>query len=113
MTAKDKGELFPGTLEMLILATLRPGPLHGYLISQRIQQTSDDLLHVEEGSLYPALQRLLIEGWATAEWGLSARNRRVRIYTITPAGLEQMNRERGRVSRVIDGIARVMKLVEA
>jgi PadR family transcriptional regulator PadR len=113
MAAIDKGDLLPGTLEMLILVTLRREPLHGYAIAQRIHQTSDDLLRVEEGSLYPALQRMLIEGWVSAEWGTSARNRRVRIYTLTPAGRKQLSREMKRVGRVIDGIARVMRPSEA
>ena len=109
MAAPDKGDLLPGTLEMLILVTLRREPLHGYAIAQRIQQNSDDLLRVEEGSLYPALQRMLIEGWVSAEWGLSARNRRIRIYTLTAAGRKQLSRETKRVGRLIDGIARVMR----
>jgi transcriptional regulator len=109
----EKGDLLPGTLEMLILLTLRRGPLHGYAIAQRIKQNSDDLLRVEEGSLYPALQRMLIEGWVSAEWGTSARNRRVRVYTLTPAGRKQLTRETKRVGRVIDGIARVMRPSEA
>jgi PadR family transcriptional regulator len=113
MTAPDKGDLLPGTLEMLILVTLRRQPLHGYAIAQRIQQNSDDLLRVEEGSLYPALQRLLIEGWVSARWGMSARNRRVRIYTLTAAGRKQLSREMKRVGRVMDGIARVMRPSEA
>jgi PadR family transcriptional regulator PadR len=109
MPNPDKGGLLPGTLEMLILRTLRREPLHGYAIAQRIRQNSDDLLRVEEGSLYPALQRMLIEGWVSAEWGASARNRRVRVYTLTPAGRKQLSREIKRVGRVIDGIARVMR----
>ena len=109
----DKGDLLPGTLEMLILLTLRREPLHGYAIAQRIQQNSGELLHVEEGSLYPALQRMLIEGWVTAEWGMSTRNRRVRIYSLTAAGRKQMNREVKRVGRVLDGIARLMRPSEA
>jgi PadR family transcriptional regulator, regulatory protein PadR len=113
MPPTDKGELLPGTLEMLILSTLRLGPLHGYGIAQSIQQSSDHLLRVEEGSLYPALQRLLIEGWVSAEWGTSARNRRVRVYTLTSAGRKQLNREVERLSRVIDGITRVIRPSEA
>ncbi|HVP46049.1 MAG TPA: PadR family transcriptional regulator [Bryobacteraceae bacterium] len=109
MARNEKGDLLPGTLEMLILLTLRRGPLHGYAIAQRIKQNSDDLLRVEEGSLYPALQRMLIEGWVSAEWSTSARNRRVRVYTLTPAGRKQLSRETRRVGRVIDGIARVMR----
>jgi len=98
---------------MLILLTLRREPLHGYAIARQIQQNSDELLRVEEGSLYPALQRMLIEGWITAKWGTSARNRRVRIYTLTPAGRKQLGREKERVGRVIDGLTRVMRLGEA
>ncbi|MBZ5726789.1 MAG: PadR family transcriptional regulator [Acidobacteriia bacterium] len=113
MAAPPQGDLLPGTLEMLILLTLRREPLHGYAIAQRIQQTSADLLRVEEGSLYPALQRMLIEGWVSAEWGVSARHRRVRIYTLTPAGRKQLTLETERVGRVLDGIARVMRLAEA
>lgn len=113
MPAHDKGDLLPGTLEMLILVTLRREPLHGYAIAQRIQQNSDDLLRVEEGSLYPALQRMLIEGWVSADWGMSARNRRVRIYTLTTAGRKQLSQEMKRVGRVIDGMVRVMRPSEA
>jgi len=113
MTTAEKGDLLPGTLEMLILATLRRGPLHGYLIAQRIQDDSENRLRVEEGSLYPALQRLLIEGWVSAEWGMSARNRRVRIYTLTPAGRKQLNHEIKRVGRVIDGLTRIIRPSEA
>lgn len=113
MAATDKGDLLPGTLEMLILVTLRREPLHGYAIAQSIQQNSGDLLHVEEGSLYPALQRMLIEGWVAAEWGMSARNRRVRIYKLTPAGRKQLQREVKRVGRAIDGIVRLMRPSEA
>ena len=98
---------------MLILATLRREPLHGYAIAQRIQQTSDDLLRVEEGSLYPALQRMLIEGWVSSEWRLSARNRRIRVYTLTAKGRKQLGREMLRVGRVLDGISRVMRPSEA
>ena len=113
MDKLDKGDLLPGTLEMLILLTLRAEPLHGYAIAQRIRQKSDDLLRIEEGSLYPALQRLLVEGWVSAKWGTSARNRRVRVYTLTPDGRKQLNRETQRVGRVIDGLARVMRLAES
>ena len=98
---------------MLVLRILSTQPLHGYAIAQRIHQLSADELRVEEGSLYPALQRLLIEGWVSAEWGVSARKRRVRVYTLTSAGRKQLGRETKRVGRVIDGIARVMRLSEA
>jgi PadR family transcriptional regulator, regulatory protein PadR len=112
MDPTSKSDLLPGTLEMLILLTLRREPLHGYAIAQRIRQSSDDLLHAEEGSLYPALQRLLAEGWVSAEWGMSARNRRVRIYTLTAAGRKHLRHEMDRVGRMLDGISRVMRLAE-
>ncbi|MCU1232271.1 MAG: transcriptional regulator, PadR family [Candidatus Solibacter sp.] len=105
-------DLLPGTLEMLVLQTLLRGPLHGYAIAQSIEQVSDDLLQVEEGSLYPALQRLLREGWVTAEWGVSARNRKVRTYLITPEGRAQLEREVSSFERLMKGITQVMKPVE-
>jgi len=105
--------LLPGTLEMLILQTLTRGSLHGYAIAQSIQQVSEDLLQVEEGSLYPALQRLLREGWVAAEWGLSARNRRVRTYRITPAGRKQLKREVSSFEKALLGIGRVLRAVES
>jgi PadR family transcriptional regulator PadR len=110
---RPKRDLLPGTLEMLILETLRRGPLHGYAISQYIQQTSQDVLQVEEGSLYPALQRLLREGWVSAEWGTSARNRRVRTYRLTPAGRKQLEREIAGVERLLGGISRVIRPAES
>jgi PadR family transcriptional regulator PadR len=106
-------DLLPGTLEMLILETLRGGALHGYAISQYIQETSQEVLKVEEGSLYPALQRLLREGWVVAEWGTSQRNRRVRKYRLTPAGRKQLGREIAGFERLIAGIARVMRPAES
>jgi len=106
-------DLLPGTLEMLILHTLRGGPLHGYAISQSIRETSEDVLKIEEGSLYPALQRLLREGWVAAEWGTSQRNRQVRKYRLTPAGRKQLQREIAGYERLIGGIARVIRPVES
>ena len=93
---------------MLILRTLRRGPLHGYGIAQHIQQLSQDVLQVEEGSLYPALQRMELQGWITSEWGETARNRRARVYRLTPAGLKQLAREVSGFKRVLGAIARVM-----
>lgn len=104
--------LLPGTLEMLILQTLTRGSLHGYAIVRSIQQVSEDLLKIEEGSLYPALQRLLREGWVAAEWGVSARNRRVRTYRITPAGRKQLGREVSSFEQALLGISRVLRPVE-
>ena len=109
----DRRDLFPGALEMMILETLRRGPLHGYALARHIQQRSNDLLQVEEGSLYPALQRMLKEGWVAAEWGLSSRNRRVRIYRITTAGQKKLRMEVASFERMLDGIARVMRPAES
>lgn len=105
----SKNELLPGTLEMLILQTLKRGAMHGYGIAQFIQSISDDVLQVEEGSLYPALQRLLLKGWVKAEWGTSDNNRRARYYTLTPAGKKQLGVESENFSRMIEAIARVMQ----
>jgi PadR family transcriptional regulator PadR len=102
-------DLFPGALEMMVLQTLRKGSQHGYALAQSIKATSDDLLQIEEGSLYPALQRMLKAGWVNAEWGLSARNRKVRMYKITPAGRRQLEREVSSFERMLDGIKRVMR----
>jgi len=87
--------------------------MHGYAIAQRIHQNSGNLLRAEEGSLYPALQRLLIEGWVSAEWGMSSRNRRVRIYKLTPTGREQLDREVKSMDRMIEGLTRIMRLAES
>jgi PadR family transcriptional regulator, regulatory protein PadR len=107
-----KSEIPPGTLYMLILRSLaRMGAMHGYGIAQFIQQTSDDVLQVEEGSLYPALQRMLIKGWVTAEWKQSDNNRRARYYRLTPEGRKQMGRELDEFERVMAAIARVIEPV--
>jgi transcriptional regulator len=88
--AHFRTEIPPGTLYMLILTTLaRRGPLHGYCIAKHIEETSDDVLRVEEGSLYPALQRMVVKGWVTAEWTRTAGNRRARVYRLTAAGRRQ------------------------
>jgi transcriptional regulator len=112
MPSEDRS-LFPGALEMMILQTLRREPLHGYALAQVIKRNSDDLLQVEEGSLYPALQRMLKGGWVAAEWGISARNRKVRVYKITPAGRKQLAREVSSFQQMLDGIARAMKAVQS
>jgi PadR family transcriptional regulator len=109
MKRKDRRDLFPGALEMMILHTLRRTPLHGYALAQHLKQASDDLLRIEEGSLYPALQRLLKEGWVEADWALSDRNRRIRRYKITPAGRKELAREVSMFERMLQGIARVMR----
>lgn len=105
----SKNELLPGTLDMLILQTLTRGALHGYGIAQHIQQISEDVLQVEEGSLYPALQRLLVKGWVRAEWGTSDNNRRARYYTLTSSGKKQLGIEAENFERMIQAIARVMQ----
>ena len=105
-------EIPPGTLYLLILRTLaRSGEMHGYEIANSIQQTSDDVLQVEEGSLYPALQRMLIKGWVTAKWGTTAGNRRARYYQLTAAGREQLVLEKSQFEHVIGAITRVIEAV--
>jgi PadR family transcriptional regulator PadR len=104
----EQRDLFPGALEMMILRTLKRQPLHGYALVQHIKRTSDDLLQIEEGSLYPALQRLLKEELVKAEWGISATNRRVRIYKLTAAGSKHLQREVSRFEKMLEGITRVL-----
>ena len=105
-----RDEIPPGTLYMLILKTLmRSGELHGYEIANSIQQISDDILQVEEGSLYPALQRMLLKGWVTAEWGVTAGNRRARYYRLTPAGRKQLQAELAQFQRVNGAIQRILQ----
>ena len=99
-----------GALAMLILRVLRSGPLHGYAIAQRIRQLSDDILEAEEGSLYPALQRILVEGWATAAWGESETGRRVRFYKLTPAGVKQLKRELKEYQQATAAIQAILRL---
>ena len=106
-------DLFPGALEMMVLQTLRRGPRHGYALAQEIKGASQDLLQIEEGSLYPALQRMLKAGWVDAEWSLSARNRKVRVYRITAAGRKQLERHVSSFDRMLEGIARVMRPVQS
>jgi PadR family transcriptional regulator, regulatory protein PadR len=101
-------DLFPGALEMMILESLRRQPAHGYALVQHIQQRSNNLLQVEEGSLYPALQRLLKDKLVKAEWGISATNRRVRTYTITAAGLRHLEKEISSFERMFQGISLVL-----
>jgi transcriptional regulator len=101
-------ELLPGTLDLLILKTLAAGPQHGYGIAQRLKQLSDDVLQVGESSLYPALQRLLLKGWAKGAWGASENNRRARFYTLTPLGRKQLLAERDEFDRLILAIHKVL-----
>lgn len=105
-------DLFPGALEMMILRTLKRRPLHGYALAQHIKQTSNDVLQIEEGSLYPALQRMLKAGWLKAEWGISSTNRRVRIYTLTPLGAKHLEHEVSSFERMLEGIRRVLSPVK-
>jgi PadR family transcriptional regulator, regulatory protein PadR len=106
----QRDEIPPGTLDLLILKTLAlHGHLHGYEIANSIQRMSDEVLQVEEGSLYPALQRMLIKGWATAEWGVTAGNRRARYYKLTAAGRKQLVVEVSQFERVMGAIARVIQ----
>jgi transcriptional regulator len=106
---KSRNELLPGTLEMLILKTLSIESMHGYAVAQHIQKLSADVLTIEEGSLYPALQRMLVKRWVSAEWRLSAHNRRARFYTLTTAGKKQLGVEESRFSEMFGAIMRVMK----
>src|SRR2546430_17073113 len=99
-------DLFPGALEMMILQTLRREPMHGYALAQVIKQTSGDLLQIEEGSLYPALQRMLKAGWVAAEWGISARNRRGGVFKMNQHGGEQAERQGSRLDARVEGSCR-------
>ena len=106
----NKPDIPPGTLYMLVLKTLaRLGSMHGYGIAQHIQQTSDDVLQVEEGSLYPALQRMLLKGWIVGEWKQSDSNRRARFYQLTPEGRKQLAREVKQFELVMAAIVRVIR----
>lgn len=99
-----------GALAMLILRVLRNGPLHGYAVAQRIRQLSGDVLEAEEGSLYPALQRILIEGWVTADWGTSETGRRVRFYRLTREGVKQLKREMDEYEQATEAIQAILRL---
>ena len=103
------GELLQGTLDMLILKTVSRGPQHGYAIAESIQRTSDDVLRVEEGALYPALHRLELRGHMASEWGVSDNNRRAKFYRLTASGRQLLGEEAGYWARVAAGIARVME----
>jgi len=110
MGKNEAPELLPGTLDLLILRTLAAGPMHGYGIAQRLRQVSDDVLQVGESSLYPALQRLLLNNWVKAEWGASENNRRARYYTLTGAGKKQLASERAEFARVVGAIEKVLNM---
>jgi PadR family transcriptional regulator, regulatory protein PadR len=113
MSVDEQRDLFPGALEMMVLQTIRWQPMHGYALAQHIKRISNELLQIEEGSLYPALQRLLKEGLVKAEWGVSSTNRRVRIYRLTPKGAKHLEREVSSFERMLEGITRVLAPVKS
>ena len=113
MPKNEPRDLFPGALEMMILQTLKRQPLHGYALAQHIKRASNDLLQVEEGSLYPALQRLLKARLVSAEWTTSSTNRRVRVYKVTAAGLKHLQTEVSSFEQMLDGITRVLAPVKS
>lgn len=107
--ATNDSQLLPGTLFMLILKSLARGPLHGYAIAKRIKSASENGLAIEDGSLYPALNRLLVKGWVEAEWGISENNRRARFYKLTAAGRKQLHAEAKEFEKLIKSIQLVMR----
>jgi PadR family transcriptional regulator, regulatory protein PadR len=108
MPHSSRSDLLPGTLDMLVLRTLSLAPLHGYAIAQHIARLSVDVLKVEQGSLYPALERLLAAGWVTAKWGVSPTGRKARYYTITASGRKQLGQEISEFDKLTQAIARVL-----
>lgn len=110
MGSKSSSELLPGTLDLLILRALVSGEMHGYGIAQRLRQVSEDVLQVGESSLYPALQRLLLNGCVAAEWGASENNRRARYYKLTAAGRKRLAAEREEFDRMVGAIQRVLEM---
>jgi transcriptional regulator len=110
MGRNEAPEILPGTLDLLILRTLVAGQMHGYGIAQRLRQVSDDVLQVGESSLYPALQRLLLNGWVKAAWGASENNRRARYYNLTAAGRKQLASERAEFARLVGAIENVLNM---
>ena len=108
MPRATRSDLLPGTLDMLVLRTLSLAPLHGYAIAQHIAKLSVDVLQVEQGSLYPALERLLSAGWVTAKWGVSPTGRKARYYTITASGRKQLGQEISDFDKLTQAIARVL-----
>lgn len=109
MGRQDSLELLPGTLDLLILKALARGKMHGYGVAQTLMALSEDVLEVGESSLYPALQRLLLNGWVTAAWGVSENNRRARYYTLTAAGRKHLYAERADFERMVGAIQRVLE----
>jgi PadR family transcriptional regulator PadR len=102
-------DLLPGTLYMMILRSLRSGPLHGYAIAKRIKDASENLLVIEDGSLYPALNRMLVKGWLKADWGVSDNNRRARFYKLTPGGRKQLDLEAEKFAHITRAVQAVMR----
>ena len=109
MTPTPRRDLLPGTLDMLILKTLTIQPMHGYGIAQHLQRLSDDVIRVEEGSLYPALQRMRQKGWITAEWRQTPNNQRARYYTVTRAGRRRLGHEQAGFIELVRAIGRIMQ----
>jgi transcriptional regulator len=109
MKQPEYPELLPGTLYMMVLRTLVRGPLHGYAIARRIKEASGEGLEIEEGSLYPALNRMLVKGWLAAEWGISENNRKARFYRLTPEGKKRLRRESSQFEQLVRAIRLVMK----
>ena len=109
MGRSGSGELVQGTLPLLILRTLATGPNHGFAIARRIQQVSKDVLRVEEGSLYPALHRLEVQGWIASEWRMTENNRNAKYYRLTRAGRRQLEREATRWNAIADAIAAALR----
>ena len=107
---REPPDLLPGTLDLLVLRILARDSMHGYGIAQRLKELSGAVLQVGESSLYPALQRLLLNGWATAEWGSSENNRRARYYTITRDGKKHLSSERAEFNEIMDAIQRVLRM---
>ena len=110
MARNSRTDLLQGTLDMLILKTLALGPQHGWGISQRIQQVSQDVLQVNQGSLYPALHRLELQGWIASDWGVSDTNRQAKFYRLTPTGQKQHQAETDNWARVTEAVARIMNM---
>ncbi|MBV8830776.1 MAG: PadR family transcriptional regulator [Acidobacteriaceae bacterium] len=113
MKNSEYRDLFPGALEMMILQSLRLKPMHGYVLAKHIKQLSEDLLQIEEGSLYPALQRMLKQGWVRSKMGVSEKNRAIRVYSLTNAGLKHLEKEVSSFEKMFAGISRVLAAVES
>jgi PadR family transcriptional regulator, regulatory protein PadR len=107
----ESSQFLPGTLYMLVLRTLARGPLHGYAIAKKIREASGEGLEIEDGSLYPALNRMLVKGWVSAEWAISENNRRARVYSLTPLGRKQLDAESKEFNRLIGAIQLAMRKV--